>query len=94
MAAKKAKNAVNGRARKKSAKSPAVRGGAKSGAKRTRRATGTTKAKPRRAVKSPRVASGTEVVSPIARRKPAKKAEPRPQRPPAVLPIPQSTFFF
>jgi hypothetical protein len=27
-------------------------------------------------------------------RRPARKAEPRPERPPAVLPIPQSTFFF
>ena len=93
MAAKKAKNAVNGRARKKSAKSAAVRGGAKAGAKRTRRATGS-KTKPRRAVKSPRAARRADVASPVAERKPAKKAEPRPQRPPAVLPIPQSTFFF
>ena len=31
---------------------------------------------------------------PRAERKPLKKAEPRSNRPPAVLPIPQSTFFF
>jgi hypothetical protein len=95
MAARKVKSAANGRARKKSAKSPAVRGrGAKSAAKRTRRAASTTKAKGKSAVKSPRATRSVQPVSAVAVRKPAKKAEPRPQRPPAVLPIPQSTFFF
>lgn len=92
MGAKKVKNAVNGRARKKSAKSSAVRGG-KSAAKRTRRAA-RTKTKARRAVKSPRAPRNVTSASAVAQRKPAKKADPRPQRPPAVLPIPQATFFF
>jgi hypothetical protein len=90
MAARKVKSSLNGRARKKSAKAPAVRGRAKA-TKRTRRAP-STKAKGRSAVKSPRAARRGEVVS--AARKPAKKADARPSRPPAVLPIPQSTFFF
>jgi hypothetical protein len=96
MAARKVKSAANGRARKKTAKSPTVRGrGAKSAAKRTRRAASTTKAKGKSAVKSPRVTRTVQpVTAVVAVRKPTKKAEPRPQRPPAVLPIPQSTFFF
>jgi hypothetical protein len=94
MAARKVKSAAKGRARKKTAKSSAVRGReAKAPAKRTRRATGT-KTKAKSAVKSPRVPRGVEPVAVVAERKPAKKAEPRPERPPAVLPIPQATFFF
>ncbi|HEU5059510.1 MAG TPA: hypothetical protein VFU21_23410 [Kofleriaceae bacterium] len=95
MAARKVKSAATGRARKKSAKSSAVRGrGAKAAAKRTRRAASPGgKSKAKSAVKSPR-ARAVEPVVAAAERKPAKKAEPRPQRPPAVLPIPQSTFFF
>jgi hypothetical protein len=95
MAARKVKSSVNGRARKKSAK-PSVRGGAKgkTSPKRTRRAS-RSKPKASSAVKSPRAPRRTETaVAPVADRKPVKKAEPRPQRPPAVLPIPQSTFFF
>ena len=49
-------------------------------------------------VRTPAPASLSSAVSaPRSReleRKPARKAEPRPDRPPAVLPIPQSTFFF
>ncbi len=96
MAARNVKSSANGRARKKSAK-PSVRGGAKGKAssKRTRRATGGRKAKASSAVKSPRAPRRTETaLAQVAERKPAKKAEPRPQRPPAVLPIPQATFFF
>ncbi len=93
MAARTMKNAAKGRPRKKSAKASVVRGRAKTAAKRTRRATGA-KPKVRSAVKSPRAPRRSEAVAVVAARKPAKKAEPRPQRPPAVLPIPQSTFFF
>jgi hypothetical protein len=91
MAARKAKDSAKGRARKKRAKQAPVRGTAKA-AKRTRRPS-TTKG----AAKSPRTAVAPTVpvatVTP-AQRKPVKKAEPRPSRPPAVLPIPQATFFF
>ncbi|HWM87102.1 MAG TPA: hypothetical protein VNO33_14710 [Kofleriaceae bacterium] len=98
MAAKKSKSAVKNRAAKKSAgKRQPTRGAAKSAAKRARRPA------KRDAVKSPRSqavrgASVTRLASAgLARepeRKPVKKAESRPNRPPAVLPIPQSTFFF
>jgi hypothetical protein len=106
---KKSKNSVKGRAAKragaKTGKRQPVRGSekgkGKSLARRSRRA-----ATRGDAVKTPaKRTRGSLAESPsssLARaslgrepeRKPLKKAEPRPNRPPAVLPIPQSTFFF
>lgn len=68
-------------------KSNAKRPAAKSALKRTRRAAVASKG----AAKTPR-ASMHKQLEP--ERKPIKKVEARPVRPPAVLPIPQSTFFF
>ena len=95
-------------AKKRAAKKPAAKrqqtarpSSAKNAVKRTRRADSK-----RDAVKSPRQQRGQKVAAPPATRlssgtlgrepdrKPAKKAESRPNRPPATLPIPQSTFFF
>jgi hypothetical protein len=97
---KKSKSAAKNRHSKKPAgKRLPARGAAKSAAKRSK----SVPAK-RDAAKAPRVASSPSVSSTTRlstaalgrepERKPVKKAEPRPNRPPAVLPIPQSTFFF
>ena len=101
-ASKKSKSSAKNRAPKRTAgKRQPARGSAKNATKRTRRAA--TKGD---AVKSPRTRSAPPskaAVTPLAsarlggrepERKPLKKAEPRANRPPAVLPIPQSTFFF
>jgi len=104
-ASKKSKSSAKNRAPKRTPgkRQQPARGSAKSAAKRTRRAS--TKGD---AVKSPRTrstppSSKKTVATPLAtpglggrepERKPVKKAEPRTNRPPAVLPIPQSTFFF
>src|SRR5262245_31469770 len=99
-ASKKSKSSAKSRVAKKPAgKKQVARPSAKSAAaKRNRRAD--TK---RDGVKSPRKqasrpTNGVTQLSSAAlgrepERKPVKKAE-RPSRPPAVLPIPQSTFFF
>jgi hypothetical protein len=71
-------------------KSSAKRPVAKNALKRTRRAGVASKG----AVKTPRAAMPGRREEAEAGRKPIKKVEARPVRPPAVLPIPQSTFFF
>ena len=97
-ASKKGKSAVKSRvAKKSSVRRQPARGSAKTAAKRTNGSkTGPAKTK----VTAPRASesrTGSLTAAVMARepeRKPAKKAEPRPPRPPAVLPIPQSTFIF
>lgn len=103
-ASKKSKSSVKSRAAKrpgaKTGKRQPPRGSAKTAAKRSRRAVSKSDAvKVTRKRARPSTESG---VAPLARaslgrepeRKPLKKAEARSKRPPAVLPIPQSTFFF
>ena len=80
MASKKSMPQRRATAKKSTAKRPA----AKNAIKRTRRASVASKG----AAKTPR----RETLE--IERKPVKKVEVRPPRPPAVLPIPQSTFFF
>jgi hypothetical protein len=87
MAVRKANKKSMSPRRAATKKSNAKRPAAKSALKRTRRASVASKG----AVKTPR-ASAHKQLEP--ERKPIKKAEVRPVRPPAVLPIPQSTFFF
>lgn len=96
-ASKKGKSAVKSRvAKKPSARRQPARGSAKTA---TKRASGAkagpakTKVRPPRASEA-RTAALASAVMREPDRKPAKKAEQRPPRPPAVLPIPQSTFIF
>jgi hypothetical protein len=97
---KKSKSAGKSQHSKKpSNKRLPARGAAKTSVKRTKPASAKREvAKSPRAKSTPTVSSPTQLsTAALARepeRKPVKKAEPRPNRPPAVLPIPQSTFFF
>ncbi len=100
-ASKKSKSSAKNRAAKKAAgKRQPARGSAKTAAKRTRRVTskGDAVKTPRKRAAQLSVQSATRLASAALgrepERKPLKKAEPRAKRPPAVLPIPQSTFFF
>jgi hypothetical protein len=94
---KKSSSAKNRGGKKPAGKRPPNRGAAKSAVKRTVRGgakrgaakTPHTKAAPAASTRISTAALGRE-----PERKPVKKAESRPNRPPAVLPIPQSTFFF
>jgi hypothetical protein len=99
-ASKKSKSSSKNRAAKKVMGKRPARGAARTAARPTRRTTGKGDA-----VKTPRKRAAPATAQPATRlataalgrepeRKPLKKAEPRPNRPPAVLPIPQSTFFF
>jgi hypothetical protein len=100
-ASKKTKSSAKSRPAKRTAgKRQPSRAPGKTVAKRSRRAT--TK---NDAAKSPRKRTTRSAAPPATAltsasrvregdRKPVKKAESRPKRPPAVLPIPQSTFFF
>ena len=87
MAVRKASKKSMSPRRAATKKSTPKRPAAKSALKRTRRASVSSKG----AVKTPR-ANLHKQLEP--ERKPVKKVEARPVRPPAVLPIPQSTFFF
>ena len=94
MAAKKATKRPMSSRRAAAKKSSAKRPGGKNVMKRTRRASTVTKGaakSPRRENRATASARGSQGE---LERKPAKKVEVRPARPPAVLPIPQSTFFF
>jgi len=96
---KKSKSTGKNRlAGKVASKRRAARPAAKTAVKQARREGGK-----RDAMKAPPAKSANKAtVTPLAKaalaaepeRKPAKKAESRANRPPAALPIPQSTFFF
>jgi hypothetical protein len=102
-ASKKSKTPAKSRAAKKLAAKPAQRKQTARAASRNDGKRARTPSATRDAAKSPRKPSAeasrqttrlTAAALGQEERKPAKKAEARPNRPPAVLPIPQSTFFF
>lgn len=94
---KKGKSAMKSRVAKKTSVRRQPRGSVKTAAKRTngsKSGAAKTKVTPPRASESRRTLLTAAVMAREPERKPAKKAEQRPPRPPAVLPIPQSTFIF
>lgn len=96
---KKTSSAKNRVGKKPAGKRQPVRTSAKNGVKGANRASAKRgAAKTRRSKKAPSTATTTRLSNAALgtepERKPVKKAESRPNRPPAVLPIPQSTFFF
>ena len=100
-ATKKSKSSAKSRGAKKSAsKRTPARGSAKTAPKRSRRqgtkgqAVNSVRAQSRARTVSPAIPLASGALGREPERKSLKKAEPSPNRPPAVLPIPQSTFFF
>jgi hypothetical protein len=107
MATRKKAKATTARpsGKKAIAKKAATRPASKGAVKRTRKATGTTArttgrtsakaVRPQTDVSRAEPLFGTSELADAAERMPVRKVEPaRPARPPAKLPIPQSTFFF
>ena len=98
---KKSKSSAKSRGAKKSAsKRQPARGSAKTAPKRSRRngskgqALNSPRGQLRARTVSPATPLATAALGREPERKSLKKSEARPNRPPAVLPIPQSTFFF